>query len=1685
MIRTRSKWLRHEQSLLAHLNFKPQVELLEDRTVPDAGLYYWANGVRIPLEQQTNQFAVKVTNDDTAMLLKSLATSTGPLAGFEVKDSLGTNVWRIQSTGSHSTGPNLALAIDDLNLSGVEWITPGFVNPDNGATMLIINEMIVGLKPGINAGTFFANLDKSYGVASYRPLLGTPDQFVVTLANATGSATVLAANQLSLDPRVDYASPHLYQDMKRFFIPNDTLYPQQWHLNNTGSQLPNAVAGADVKIQDAWNIGSGNGVVIAVLDDGMERTHPDLAANIFVNPGEIPGDGIDNDGNGWIDDVSGWSYVTNSGNFSVTVNDEHATSVAGIAAAVGNNNLGVTGAAFNAKILPLQMFNGGSYVGDAGTASAIYYAAGRTADGLGTWNAAQVMNCSWGGGSPSAALTNAFTWANNVARGGLGVATFISSGNGYSSSVSYPANLSLTLNGLSAVGATNQADLRSEYSNYGAALDFVTPSSDIDAPITGGTTTTDRTGNLGYNVGDYTNNTAANGFGGTSSASPLAAGIGAVMLSIDPSLSAAQVKTTLRATADKVGGVIYDGNGFHVQYGYGRLNAFAAVQTLGMNVIGTTPANGAIVNAPPALVGGYRVDFNFDYDPSPANVDLSKVSVNGINPVSFTVVDSNTIQFNFAVNPVTAEGVQTFVVDAGAVERLSNGEPVGQYSGSFRYDINTLAVVSTTPPFPNGVFTLPGPFSYTVNFNEPINPASVQTSDLVISGIAGATVTGAAVQPGNTAVVFTISGITTEGTFTASIGANAITDAFDNPGTNFSEVYEVDFGVVNYPTPLAAKNPLGSLIYDPAVNGRVNFAGDTDSFLLTIDANQTLSVIVRPTSPGLQPRIDLFDPINASMGFASAGAPGQITGLQTVVINAAGTYRIQVSSVGGTTGDYTVEVILNAAFELEGNVVGATNNSVATAQNINGSVINLTSTVASASRGAVLGTTDFAGYSASAVTFGFENISGTGTVITGLTGVDDASVSIPIGFSFPFYGTNNTSVFVGSNGSLVFGSANTSFSNTDLTTLPTQAAIMPFWDDLHTAGGVAGSNVFFQVTGVGNDQHLTVQWNNIRFFSGGTAGDTLTFQAQLYVDGRIRFNYLDLTSGSAGGNNGASATVGIKAAGTQGPDRLLLAFNNGPNTFVGTGQSTLISPPNPTADYYAVNFTAGQFANIAATALTAGNLTVELRNAADAVLATGVGGFTNVSSMISNYQITTTGTYYVRVGGASSVPYSVVVGNNTAFDVEANDTFATAQPIAGNKGALGAIFASGSTVYTPNVLTFGFEDISATGTVIAGLTNADDAAVSIPIGFNFNFYNTNQTSVFVSSNGLMTFGTANTGFTNADLTTTPTQAAIAPFWDDLHTGGGAANSNVYFQVLGAGPTQRLVVQWNQVRFFSGGTTGDTLTFQAVLYAADGTVRFNYLDLVSGSAAGNNGGSATVGIKDAGTQGPNRVLLGFNVPGGNTFVGTGKSTSLTLPPAEDWYSFYVDANKQLRVDTSTPGDGLGEPQVLLDPDVEIYDPNGNLAARGLTLADGRNEIARINRTTLAGMYRARIRAEGGSTGVYFMGVYTADTGRSISLPAASSDPSNRGDQLVPSLLTFSSSKSTAAFTASTSTISNKTSQTKVMTDALLATASRKTGTLDQKALAHFFVQKNKPSASDAALAVKLADQAMLKMNRTLV
>ncbi len=198
--------------------------------------------------------------------------------------------------------------------------------------------------------------------------------------------------------------------------------------------------------------------------------------------------------------------------------------------------------------------------------------------------------------------------------------------------------------------------------------------------------------------------------------------------------------------------------------------------------------------------------------------------------------------------------------------------------------------------------------------------------------------------------------------------------------------------------------------------------------------------------------------------------------------------------------------------------------------------------------------------------------------------------------------------------------------------------------------------------------------------------------------------------------------------------------------------------------------------------------------------------------------------------------------------------------------------------YAAKAVPFAFDDIAATGTRI--LAGVDDEAIELTdaaLGdFHFNFYGTDYLNAFVSSNGLLTFGSGSTAYSNGDLSTSPSTKAIAVLWDDLVTSGVGAEA-VYWEVRGNGANEQLIVQWNNANYF--GESG-LITFQAVLSESSGRMQFNYLDLAGGNASLDEGASATAGIKDTGAQGGNRLLVSRNASS-NQLIGTGRSVAIGL------------------------------------------------------------------------------------------------------------------------------------------------------------------------------------------------------------
>jgi subtilisin family serine protease len=315
-------------------------------------------------------------------------------------------------------------------------------------------------------------------------------------------------------------------------IPNDPSFGSLWGLSNNGSQ--GGLLNADINIEPAWALGTATSIVTAVIDTGVDYTHPDLASNIWTNTDEVAGNGIDDDGNGFVDDVRGWDFVNND---SDPMDDNgHGTHVAGTIGAVGNNGIGVTGVAWTASIMPLKFLDqsGSGSLSDA--IKAIQYA---------RVNGAKIINASWGGGGFSSALQSAIT--QFITSGGLFVAAAGNEATNNDVTPSYPANYQ----GVISVGASTRTDTRASFSNYGTSVDVFAPGQSILSTLPG-----NRYGSLS----------------GTSMATPQVAGALALLWGQNPTLSATTISQALINSTDNV---LRASNSTH-----GRINVGAAATSL-------------------------------------------------------------------------------------------------------------------------------------------------------------------------------------------------------------------------------------------------------------------------------------------------------------------------------------------------------------------------------------------------------------------------------------------------------------------------------------------------------------------------------------------------------------------------------------------------------------------------------------------------------------------------------------------------------------------------------------------------------------------------------------------------------------------------------------------------------------------------------------------------------------------------------------------------------------------------------------------------------------------------------------------------------------------------------------------------------------------------------------------------
>lgn len=467
------------------------------------------------------------------------------------------------------------------------------VTPRGARTPLVLtDEVIVSFDDGVTPEAARRAIARAGGeVREENPF--EPGEYLVAVA---GDA-LRAANRLHRAAGVAFSHPNFTRPREFRWVPTDPLFEYQWHHFNSGANVgvQGGTEDADVDANLAWDITRGTpDTVVAVLDDGFEPAHPDLIGNLWVNAGEIAGNGVDDNADGFADDVHGWNFDTGT---PVYTPRRHGTAVAGLVAATADNE-GMVGLCPECRLMLVQIEF------DAWTDGlAIRYAAAHGAD---------VINNSWGYPHSTTCMTNvckAIDYVTANGRGGLGTVVVFAMGPDPLNPIPED-NCSATYPDLAsdpdviAVGGITNRDARSPGSDWGDCIDLLAPATgSTRRTSTMWTATTDLTGAAGFNDGGQSGGGGSGCLGGellsepdyttcfygNSGAAALVSAAAGLLLSYKPGLTRRQVQTLLQDTADRADDADAEylpKDGFSVgaqgasTHGYGRLNAFEALRVL-------------------------------------------------------------------------------------------------------------------------------------------------------------------------------------------------------------------------------------------------------------------------------------------------------------------------------------------------------------------------------------------------------------------------------------------------------------------------------------------------------------------------------------------------------------------------------------------------------------------------------------------------------------------------------------------------------------------------------------------------------------------------------------------------------------------------------------------------------------------------------------------------------------------------------------------------------------------------------------------------------------------------------------------------------------------------------------------------------------------------------------------------
>jgi extracellular elastinolytic metalloproteinase len=635
--------------------------------------------------------------------------------------------------------------------------------------------------------------------------------------------------------------------------------------------------------------------------------------------------------------------------------------------------------------------------------------------------------------------------------------------------------------------------------------------------------------------------------------------------------------------------------------------------TLPMLVQSVGPATGAVVTSHPV-----SYTLNVTAAINAATLQASDFTVNGqaATGVSYTA-GNTTATFTFTTDPVTAAGVQSISIAGSAFTRASDGSNVSAYSSTFYYDPTPLTVTSVTPS--NGMTLSPPLTTIDVNLNQAIDPTSVQASDLSISR---GTVTGFTLLNGNTTVRFAVSNLTTETALSVYVAAGAFLDAQGNPNAKFDGgTVTLDIGTVAFPTPLTRVGPAGSLVYGgSSVRGNIGAVGDTDSFTLTLDANQILQVSVLP-DVNLKPRLTVTGPGTNLTNTASA--IGVAATLSQISITTAGTYTFTVADGGvspATSGNYVVQVSLNAVPEAEANG-GASNDTTGTAQPLGSSFLNLSGGLSVAT---VQGGTDIAG-----VVNEVESNNTTATATPAGTYTADAKTNLyQLGIAGTISSSSDQDYF--NIGAMQPGDVITISESGSGAARGTMADALV---QLYRAGS-ATALATDDDSGPGTSGH-----DSLIYQFTVTTADTYYVRANRFSTSNTGTYQLGILLQNAGTAPTTGATFTTEVEGNDS----IAAANNASNawrqaSYVATAAGSITASDT---DVYSYQFTAGDVVTLVVQA-TSSTLdpTAALLNSGGTVIASD-GGSSNAAlpggfAPLYAYVIPTTGTYYLSVGGGST-----------------------------------------------------------------------------------------------------------------------------------------------------------------------------------------------------------------------------------------------------------------------------------------------------------------------------------------------------------------------------------------------------------------------------------------------------------------